>query len=44
MTDAFDIHSHYMPADLPDFATEFGDARWPWLVVTVGATAARAGG
>jgi aminocarboxymuconate-semialdehyde decarboxylase len=34
MTDTFDIHSHYMPADLPDFADQLGDGRWPRLVVT----------
>lgn len=39
MTDTFDIHSHYMPGDLPDFAAELGDGRWPRLVVTGGAAA-----
>lgn len=29
-----DVHSHYMPAGLPDFAARFGDRRWPRLEVT----------
>jgi aminocarboxymuconate-semialdehyde decarboxylase len=28
-----DLHCHFMPPDLPDFATRFSDARWPRLVV-----------
>jgi aminocarboxymuconate-semialdehyde decarboxylase len=32
-----DVHSHFMPADLPDFAARYGDRRWPRLEVT-GAT------
>ena len=31
---AFDVHSHYMPAGLPDFAARYGDRRWPRLEVT----------
>lgn len=27
-----DVHAHLVPADLPDFAARFGDARWPSLV------------
>lgn len=28
-----DLHCHFMPADLPDYASELSDGRWPRLVV-----------
>src|SRR5215216_4916108 len=31
-----DVHTHFFPPGLPDFATQTGDARWPALVVEDG--------
>jgi aminocarboxymuconate-semialdehyde decarboxylase len=28
-----DLHNHFIPPDLPDFASQTGDPRWPRLVV-----------
>ncbi len=32
----FDVHTHFFPAGLPDFAATTGDSRWPSLVVGEG--------
>lgn len=34
-----DVHAHVFPADLPDFATRFGEPHWPSLVRPPGDTA-----
>jgi aminocarboxymuconate-semialdehyde decarboxylase len=32
-----DVHAHYFPADIPDFGKDFGDSRWPSLVIDAAA-------
>ena len=28
-----DVHAHYFPADIPSFGRDFGDSRWPSLLI-----------